>query len=43
MLDANNAAPTNGHDSDLPARKNTLPVILMRRTDSRPMVSMPHM
>ena len=43
MLEANRAAPTSGHDSDRPARKKTLPVILMRRTDSRPMVNMPHM
>src|SRR5580704_735369 len=43
ILDANRAAPTKGHDSDRPARKKTLPVILTRRTDSRPMVNMPHM
>src|SRR5271157_5520114 len=42
MLDANSAAPTNGHDSDRPARKKMFPVILMRRTDSKPMVNMPH-
>ena len=43
ILDANRAAPTKGHDSDRPARKKTLPVILTRRTDNRPMVNMPHM
>jgi hypothetical protein len=43
MLEANKAAPTIGHDNDLPARKKTLPVILTRRTESRPMVNMPHM
>jgi hypothetical protein len=41
MLEANNAVPTNGHERDLPARKKTLPVILIRRTESRPMVNMP--
>jgi hypothetical protein len=43
MFDANSAAPTSGHDSDRPARKNTFPVIFIRRTDNRPTVNMPHM